>query len=66
MKACEITTTQFSPTMSQYIHQKKTDPKSPIKEVDNPDNIYDDIYQTICSPRKSRMSLDISFSKKSK
>jgi len=45
---------------------KKPDPKSPIKEVDNPDNIYDDIYQTICSPRKSRMSLDISFSKKSK
>ena len=31
-----------------------------------PDNGYEDIYQTICSPRKSRMSLDISFSKKNK
>jgi len=45
---------------------KKVDVKSPVKETENPDNIYDDIYQTICSPRKSRMSLDISFSKKSK
>jgi len=45
---------------------KKTDIKSPIKEAEIQDNIYDDIYQTICSPRKSRMSLDISFSKKSK
>eukprot|EP00090_Calanus_glacialis_P036498 TRINITY_DN6235_c0_g1_i1.p1 TRINITY_DN6235_c0_g1~~TRINITY_DN6235_c0_g1_i1.p1 ORF type:complete len:771 (-),score=186.86 TRINITY_DN6235_c0_g1_i1:114-2426(-) len=45
---------------------QKLDPKSPIKEAEIPDNIYDDIYQTICSPRKSRMSLDISFSKKSK
>ena len=30
------------------------------------DSAYEDIYQTICSPRKSRMSLDITFSKKNK
>ena len=28
------------------------------------DSAYEDIYQTICSPRKSRMSLDITFSSK--
>ena len=38
---------------------------SPQIQSPNLENIYDeDIYQTICSPRKSRMSLDISFSKK--
>ena len=30
------------------------------------DSVYEDIYQTICSPRKSRMSLEITFSKKNK
>ena len=30
------------------------------------ESAYEDIYQTICSPRKSRMSLDITFSKKNK
>jgi len=37
-----------------------------ISDHQKSSSIYDDIYQTICSPRKSRMSLDISFSKKSK
>ena len=46
----------------------KTSVRSPVREKENneKENIYDDIYQTICSPRKSRMNLDISFTKKSK
>ena len=45
---------------------QKSDPRSPQKEADTAETIYDDIYQTICSPRKSRMSLDILSPKKSK
>ena len=48
----------------------RRDVRSPLREMETNEKereeIYDDIYQTICSPRKSRMNLDISFSKKSK
>ena len=48
----------------------RRDVRSPVREMENnekeKEDIYDDIYQTICSPKKSRMNLDISFNKKSK
>ena len=48
----------------------RKDLRSPVREMETnekeKEDIYDDIYQTICSPRKSRMNLDISFNKKSK
>ena len=56
-------------TNSEAIYSPGKSPvRSPLREKENMDkeNIYDDIYQTICSPRKSRMNLDISFTKKSK